>query len=106
DSAERNYAIVDHDPDDAARLESIFNDDWTLTSGISPDLTCTRLIVSPVNSADRILAHVNSATKTLDIEVLYLDDTTIQQAVIAAAQTGNVAVRVILSDPTANPQNT
>ena len=100
---ERNYGILDRDPDDVADLQSIYDSDWV--AGPEPDLTCTRLIVSPINSETRILAHVNSAMKTLDIEVLYLDQTDLRAAIVAAAQRG-VAVRIMLSDPSKNPQNT
>ncbi|HEY1551339.1 MAG TPA: phospholipase D-like domain-containing protein [Kofleriaceae bacterium] len=100
---ERNYGVLDTDPDDIADLQSIYDTDWV--AGPEPDLSCTRLIVSPINSQDRIVAHVNSAMHTLDIEVLYLDDTLVQNAVIAAQSRG-VAVRVLLSDPAKNPQNT
>ena len=103
-SGERNYGFVDHDADDAARLESVFHDDWTSTSGAEPDLSCTRLVVSPVNSKQRILDHVGSARSTLDIEVLYLDDAAVRSAVVAAAQRG-ATVRILLSDPAKNPQN-
>jgi cardiolipin synthase len=102
---ERNYGFVDHDADDAARIASIFEADWTSTSGAEPDLSCTRLVISPVNSKQRILDHIASATQTLDIEVLYLDDVYVRAAVVDRASHG-VAVRVMLSDPTRNPQNT
>jgi cardiolipin synthase A/B len=101
---ERNYAIVDRDPDDVVDVRAIFESDWA--GGVAdPDLACTRLIVSPVNSGPRILAHAQSAQHTLDIEVLYLTDTTLRDAVVDRAAHG-VAVRVMLSDPTRNPQNT
>ncbi|HUJ62524.1 MAG TPA: phospholipase D-like domain-containing protein [Kofleriaceae bacterium] len=100
---ERNYGVIDQDAKDVADLQSIYESDWV--AGPEPDLSCTRLIVSPINSEQRILDHVNSATKTLDIEVLYLDQTDIRAAVVAAAQRG-VAVRILLSDPAKNPQNT
>ena len=100
---ERNYGIVDTDAKDVADLQSIYEADWV--AGPEPDLSCTRLVVSPINSKDRLLAHVAGATATLDIEVLYLDDADVVDAVIARAQAG-VAVRVMLSDPAKNPQNT
>jgi len=100
---ERNYGILDTDADDVADLQSIYDTDWI--AGPEPDLSCTRLIVSPINSKQRILDHINSATKTLDIEVLYLDQTDIRSAIVAAAGRG-VAVRILLSDPAKNPQNT
>lgn len=100
---ERNYGILDVDAKDVSDLQSIYDTDWV--AGPEPDLSCTRLIVSPINSETRILAHINSAMTTLDIEVLYLDQTDIRAAIVAASQRG-VAVRIMLSDPSKNPQNT
>jgi len=102
---ERNYGFVDHDPDDAARIESVFESDWTTTSGAEPDLGCTRMAVSPVNSKQRILDHVASAQHTLEFEVLYLEDADVKAAILDRAAHG-VAVRVLLSDPARNSQNT
>jgi cardiolipin synthase A/B len=100
---ERNYAIIDRDPDDVADLQAIYDTDWV--AGPEPDLSCTRLIVSPINSAERVVDHVNSAMTTLDIEVLYLDEPNVRAAIVAAAGRG-VAVRILLSDPAKNTQNT
>ena len=105
DSNERNYGIVDHDFNDVAVLESIYNDDWTSTSGTEPDLSCTRLIVSPVNSKQRVLDHINAAMHTLDIELLYLQDNDVRDAIVAAKARG-ATVRLILSNPAVNTQNT
>jgi len=100
---ERNYAFVDHDPYDIADLQSVYEADWS--AGPEPDLSCTRLIVSPINSADRIVAHVHSAMTTLDIEVLYLDEPNVRAAIVDA-HTRGVDVRILLSDPAKNTQNT
>ena len=62
---ERNYLARITDPQDVADLGALFDADWTQTS---PDLACTRLVVSPVNSEDRLVALVKSATKSLLIE--------------------------------------
>jgi len=102
-TTERNYAIIDRDPDDVADVRAIFESDWA--AGPAPDLSCTRLIVSPVNSQQRILDHVNSAKTTLDIEVLYVTEPGLIDAIVAAAGRG-VAVRVMLSDTVKNPVNT
>ena len=101
---ERNYAIVDYDADDVADLQAIYESDWV--AGPEPDLSCTRLIVSPINSATRVVDHVNSAMHTLDIEVLYLDEPNVRAAIVDAATNRSVAVRILLSDPAKNPQNT
>ncbi len=100
---ERNYGFIDRDPDDVADLQAVYESDWA--AGPEPDLSCTRLIVSPINSEQRVLDHVNSAMHTLDIEVLYLDQTDVRAAIVAAQKRG-VAVRIMLSDPAKNPQNT
>ena len=103
-AGERNYAIVDYDADDVADLQAIYDTDWV--AGPEPDLSCTRLIVSPINSATRIVDHINTAMHTLDIEVLYLDEPNVRAAIVDAAVTRSVAVRIMLSDPAKNPQNT
>jgi phosphatidylserine/phosphatidylglycerophosphate/cardiolipin synthase-like enzyme len=97
---ERNYGLVDRDPDDVADVAAIFTMDWALAGAEPPqpaDLDCTRLVVSPNNSKARLLALINGATSTLDVEVMYLADDDVRTAVGAATQRG-VAVRVIL-DP-------
>jgi cardiolipin synthase A/B len=98
---ERNYGIVDRDPEDVADLQKIFEQDWALANGqapTAPDLTCTRLIVSPTNSKQRLLEHINSATTNLDVELMYISETTVRNAIGAAKMRG-VNVRAILLDP-------
>jgi phosphatidylserine/phosphatidylglycerophosphate/cardiolipin synthase-like enzyme len=94
EAEERDFVMVDSDPQDVTQLASIFDNDWNDTT---PNLSCTRLVVSPVNSEDRILAVINGATKSLDIESLEFSDTAVQNAV-AAQQKAGVAVRVLLAD--------
>jgi phosphatidylserine/phosphatidylglycerophosphate/cardiolipin synthase-like enzyme len=104
---ERNYGFVDTDARDVADVAAIFNQDWALAGGepAQPaDLSCTRLVVSPVNAEAKLLAHVNTSKTTLEIEALYLTETSLRNAVGAAADRG-VAVRVILEDATDTPQN-
>jgi phosphatidylserine/phosphatidylglycerophosphate/cardiolipin synthase-like enzyme len=100
---ERNYGFIDRDADDVADLQAIYESDWT--GGAEPDLSCTRLLVSPINSQQRVIDHVMTAQHTLDIEVLYLDHPDVRAAIVDRAQHG-VAVRILLSDPSKNPQNT
>ena len=82
----------------------MFDSDWI--AGAEPDLSCTRLIVSPINSAQRVLDHIDTAMHTLDIEVLYLDDLDVRAHIVTAVQQRGVAARILLSDPAKNPQNT
>lgn len=94
--SERNYGVELADPDDVADLAAIFAADWADTA--DPDLACTRLVVSPVNARSRLLALVGAAASTLDVEAIYLSDSSVRTAVIQAHDRG-VAVRVILADP-------
>jgi phosphatidylserine/phosphatidylglycerophosphate/cardiolipin synthase-like enzyme len=99
---ERNYGMVDRDADDVADVQEIFDQDWAMAGGepSNPaDLACTRLVVSPINSKSRIIEHINSAQQTLDLQIMYMAETTVRDAVIAAKMRG-VAVRVILGEAT------
>ncbi len=99
---ERNYGMVDRDADDVADVQAIFDQDWAMAGQETPrpaDLECTRLVVSPTNSKVRILEHIRGAKDTLELQIMYLSETDVRDAVIAAKQRG-VAVRVIISDDT------
>jgi phosphatidylserine/phosphatidylglycerophosphate/cardiolipin synthase-like enzyme len=91
---ERNYTAHLTEPQDVADLVALFEADW---AGQSPNLTCTRLLVSPVNSRDRIVALIQSAQHTLYIESMQFDDRAVHDAVIARKQAG-VDVQIILAD--------
>jgi phosphatidylserine/phosphatidylglycerophosphate/cardiolipin synthase-like enzyme len=99
---ERNYGIVDRDIEDIADVQAIFEQDWAMANGqmVQPaNLACTRLIVSPTNSKTRLIEHINSAKTTLDVEVMYVSETSIRDAILAAKNRG-VTVRVIINEPT------
>lgn len=99
--SERNYGIVDRDIEDIADAQAIFDADWALATGAPPhslDLTCTRLVVSPINSKQRLLELIDSATTNLDIEVMYISETGVRDA-IAAAKNRGVNVRIIVNEP-------
>lgn len=101
-STERNYGAIDKDPEDVSDLIAIFDMDWAAAGGepAKPaDLTCTRLIVSPNNSQQRVIELVNSAKTTLELELMYLSESNVRNAIGQAKQRG-VTVRVILEDPT------
>lgn len=105
---ERNYGVVDTDPEDVADLAAIFRMDWAAAGmeAVTPaDLGCTRLVVSPNNAKQRVLDLINSAQHTLELEVLYLTESTTRAAVVQAKQRG-VAVRAILATPDTTPDAT
>ncbi|MFO0762918.1 MAG: phospholipase D-like domain-containing protein [Byssovorax sp.] len=91
---ERNYVVRDEDPADLASLAALFDADWQRKS---PDLSCTRLLVSPVNSRERLLTLIESANETMDIESMQLADTQVRSAILERKNAG-VAIRVILAD--------
>lgn len=91
-SQNREYLAVDSDPRDVAEAEAIFNADFTNTPA-SP----MRLVVSPTTSRSMILALMNYATKTLDVESETLSDAQTTQTLIAIKNKG-VAVRIVTDD--------
>jgi len=91
---ERNFVATDRDPADLADLTALFDADW---AGSSPQMSCTRLLVSPINARGRILDLINSAQQTLTIESMQFADSNVRSAVAARVHAG-VAVRVMLAD--------
>jgi phosphatidylserine/phosphatidylglycerophosphate/cardiolipin synthase-like enzyme len=92
---ERNFAVRDADVEDVAALVALFDADFNRRS---PDLTCTRLLVSPVNSKQRILDFIASAKTSIVVESMQLADTGTRDA-LAARKAAGVDVRVLLADP-------
>lgn len=92
---ERNYAVHDADPADVDVLVKLFDADFARKD---PDLTCTRLLVSPVNSKQRLLDFIATAKKELLVESMQFGDKDIRDAV-AARKAAGVDVRVVLADP-------
>jgi cardiolipin synthase len=95
-SSERNYGVIDDDPYDLSDLQAVFEADWNGTD--LPSLSCTRLLISPVNSGYWIKNLISKSQISLELEVMYLTDSVIKAAVIAQSEAG-VHVRVMLADP-------
>ena len=93
---ERNFAVVDRDPADLVDLAELFDADWAGTPPTT--MPCTRMVVSPINARERILALIASAHETLEIESMQFADTEVRAAVKARIDAG-VAVRILLADP-------
>ncbi len=91
---ERNFVATDRDPADLIDLAALFEADW---AGQALAMPCTRLVVSPINSRDRIIELIASATSTLTIESMQFADYKVRDAVKARVQAG-VDVRVLLAD--------
>ena len=91
----REYDIVDNNPQDVQAITDIFNADWNRTSA---QYSAPNLVVSPDNSRNDFKALINSARKTLSIEAEEMQDSEIEQALISTAKRG-VQVQVILPAP-------
>src|SRR5712691_9186522 len=88
----REYAIVDANAQDVQAVVSIFQADWDRTTAQFND---ANLVVSPFNSRYALMALINSAHSTLLVEGEEMNDSTIEQALMNAAQ-HSVQVQVIL----------
>jgi cardiolipin synthase len=91
----REYDIVDTNPQDVQAVSAIFQSDWNRSTAQFND---PNLVVSPVNSRNAFNALISSAHSTLLIEAEEMNDTAIEQALANAAQHG-VHVQVILPSP-------
>jgi cardiolipin synthase len=91
----REYLGIDTRKSDVAEAESVFLADYAHASAA----VSGELVVAPTNARPALVALIDSATRTLDIEDEEFSDDAIVDAVAAAAERG-VAVRVVLStDP-------
>lgn len=95
-SSERNYGVIDTDPQDVAQLLAVFERDWNGSGDV--DTSCTRLIISPENARERLLDLINGATERLDLAVMYVSDPAVKNAIKAKVQEG-VPTRVLLAHP-------
>ena len=91
---ERNYAVHDSDPADVDVLVKLFDADFARKA---PELSCTRLLVSPVNAKQRLLDFVASAKTEIVVESMQLADDDMRNA-LAARRAAGVSVRVLLAD--------
>ena len=92
----RDYGVFDTNAADVSAITAVFNADYAHTS-ITPS-DGTDLVWSPTDSQTQLLALINGATKSLDIEQEEFSDTAVINALVSAANRG-VTVRVVLEDP-------
>jgi phosphatidylserine/phosphatidylglycerophosphate/cardiolipin synthase-like enzyme len=103
---ERNYGIIDRDADDLASAQAIFEADWAAEGGpvTQPDLSCTRLVVSPVDARDRLEDLYGRASQRLDLSLMSISDSALL-ALVEARAAGELPVRVLLAVPSFVPAN-
>ena len=88
----REYGVIDKDKKDNAAFEKIFNGDWHREYYKVDRL---QLIWSPNNASCQLLAFIESAKKSIQIESEELNDKMIENLLIQKAQNG-VGVRIIM----------
>jgi cardiolipin synthase len=93
--SERNFVVRDADAADLDVLVKLFDADFARKE---PDLTCTRLLVSPVNAKQRLLDFIATAKTEVVVESMQLGDDDVRDA-LAARKAAGVEVRVLLADP-------
>ncbi len=92
----RDFGVLDANAADVSAITAVFNADYAHTS-ITPS-DGTDLVWSPTDSQTQLLALINGATKSLDVEQEEFSDTTLINALVSALKRG-VTVRVVLEDP-------
>jgi len=92
----RDFGVFDTDANDVAAIVAVFNADYAHTS-ITPS-DGDDLVWSPTDSQSQLLALINGAQRSLDIEQEEFSDTTLVNAIVADENRG-VAVRVVIEDP-------
>jgi hypothetical protein len=92
----RDFGVFDTDATDVAAIVAVFNADYAHTS-ITPS-DGDDLVWSPTDSQSHLLALIDGAQHSLDIEQEEFDDTTLVNAIVADENRG-VTVRVVVEDP-------
>ncbi|MBM4387477.1 MAG: hypothetical protein FJ088_07030 [Deltaproteobacteria bacterium] len=95
-SSERNYGVIDFNPVHISEIEHVFNADWNGEPVNLPPTT--DLVLSPINSKQKLLAMINGAKTKLDFEEMQFGDVAFQDAVVAKKEAG-VSVRILLASP-------
>ena len=93
-SGTRDFAVIDTNHADITAIVATFNADFAHRAVTPPD--GADLVWSPTNSQSSILAVINGAKHTLSVENEEMDDSTITDALVAAAKRG-VDVEVIMT---------
>ncbi len=94
-STSRDFGVFDTDQNDVSAIVAVFNADFAKTS-ITPG-DGDDLVWSPTDSQTKIVALLNGAQHTLDIEQEEFSDTAEINAIVAAEKRG-VTVRAVLEN--------
>jgi cardiolipin synthase A/B len=97
-NSSRDFAVIDTSANDIAAIEATFNADFTAAS-ITPPLG-DDLVWSPTNAQPALIALINSAKVSLNVENEEMADNAIVTALSNAAKNG-VKVQVTMTDNSA-----
>src|SRR5262249_7158160 len=103
-TSNREYLAIDTDPVDVAEATAIFQADHAL-SAITPT---GPLVVADTNARSMLVALINGATKTIDLEGEEFSDLNhggVVDALVAAAARG-IAVRIVVANETPTTSET
>ncbi|MBR7834571.1 hypothetical protein KDL01_14955 [Actinospica durhamensis] len=95
-SLTRDFGYFDTDRKDVAAVVTVFDADYAHKSVTPSD--ADDLLWSPTTAQDRVLAVINGAHKSLDVEAEEFNDTAVVNALAAKAKAG-VAVRIVVESP-------
>jgi len=99
-SKNREYGVLDSNPDDVREVSTVFDADWL---NQTPRLDRPNLVWSNLNSRRTFLGLIDRARRTLEIEAEEVNDEEVSQHIADAARRG-VAVRLISPAPSGNQQ--
>lgn len=94
----REYNICTANPADVNEVRQIFFADWNRT-GYTP--TVTNLVISPDTARSKITALINSAQKSLDVEMEVIEDKDMSDLLDQKAKT--IPVRIITPEKLKSP---
>jgi cardiolipin synthase A/B len=99
----RDFATTSSDPQILSEVEQLFENDWTYSAKVGQQpasfnptsrISGADLVISPVNSADRLVRLYQKAKRTLDVYTELLGNLTLESELFAAVKRG-VRVRLI-----------
>jgi cardiolipin synthase A/B len=99
----RDFATTSSDPQILSEVQQLFENDWTYSTEVGQQpasfnptsrISGADLVISPVNSADRLVRLYQKAKRTLDVYTELLGNLTLESELFAAVKRG-VRVRLI-----------
>jgi cardiolipin synthase A/B len=99
----RDFATTSADPQILREVQRLFENDWAYSAAVgkqpppfnpTPPISGSDLLVSPVNSAERLVRLYQVAERTLDIYTELLGNLTLESELVAAVKRG-ARVRLI-----------